>query len=97
MNLKSMHINELHAEENKINETLKKEQQHLQIIQNSKRSLTKNAMTRRLCDHGRLLEKYFPPTDFSDDQVEMILIGLLQNPMNQKAIEILKCGGHVSW
>ena len=97
MSLKSKTLQQLEAEEEKAVENLKLGHQNLRIIQNMKSSLTKNALTRRLCNHGRLLEKYFPPDDFTDDQVEMILIGLLQNPSNQKAIEILKGGGHISW
>ena len=97
MDLKNRTIPELKAEEDKTIKKLKIENQNLQIIRNMKKSLTKNALTKRLCDHGRLLEKYFPPEDFTDDQVEMILIGLMQNPRNQKAIEILKGGGHISW
>ena len=88
---------ELQAEEDKAIENLKIERQNLQIIRNMKKSLTNNALTKRLCDHGRLLEKYFPPDDFTDDQVERILLGLLQNPGNKKAIEILKNGGHINW
>ena len=97
MDLKNKAILDLQAEEEKTIKALKIENQNLHIIQNMKKSLTKNALTKRLCDHGRLLEKYFPPDDFTDDQVEMILIGLLKKPGNQKAIEILKSGGHISW
>lgn len=97
MCLKNKTISELQAEEKSTIETLKVEKQNLQIIRNMKSNLTKKARTKQLCDHGRLLEKYFSPEDFSDNQIEMVLIGLLQNPKNQKAIEILKGGGHISW
>ena len=97
MDLKSKSLSELKKEEEKTVRTLKNEYQNLHIIRSMKKNLTKNALTKRLCDHGRLLEKYFPPDDFTDDQVERILIGLLQNPRNLKAIEILKDGGHISW
>ena len=97
MKLKNKTLSELKAEEEKAIKNLKEERQNLQIIRNMKKSLTKNALTKRLCDHGRMLEKYFPPDDFTDDQVEMILIGLLQSPSNQKAIDILEGGGHISW
>lgn len=97
MDLKNRTLLDLQSEEKSIIETLKKEKQNLLIIRNMKSSLTKKVRTKQLCDHGRLLEKYFPPDDFTDDQVEMILIGLLQSPSNQKAIKILKGGGHISW
>lgn len=97
MIIKNKSLTELQTEEYKAIESLKIANQNLRIIRNMKKGLTKNALTKRLCDHGRMLEKYFPPDDFTDDQVERVLIGLLQNPRNQKAIEILKDGGHISW
>lgn len=95
--IKGKTISELGDEEEKTKQELKIAKQNLHIIRNKKMQFTGRQQTKRLCDHGRLLEKYFPPDDFKDEQVEMILIGLLQNPRNQKAIEILKGGGHISW
>ena len=95
--LSSMTIPELIEKEGTIIEDLKIKNQELRILENKRKKLTVREMTRRLCDHGRLLERYFPPDDFTDEQIDMILFGLLRNPSNQKAIEILKAGGHIRW
>lgn len=96
-NPSSMTFPELIEEESTVIKDLKIKNQELRILENKRKKLTVREMTRRLCDHGRLLERYFPPDNFTDEQIDMILFGLLRNPSNQKAIEILKAGGHVSW
>lgn len=93
----NMTIPELIEAEKTTTEDLRILKQNIQVIEHRIAKLTKTAMTRRLCDHGRLLERYFPPTDFTDEQIDMILFSLLRSPNNQKAIEIIKAGGHVSW
>ena len=93
----NMTLPELIEEKKSLTEELRILEQKKRIIEYRIPKLTKNAMTRRLCDHGRLLERYFPPDYFTDEQIGMILFGLLRNPSNQKVIEILKAGGHVSW
>ncbi len=57
--MKKRTLSELQAREEKVIENLKIERQNLQIVQNRKNTLTKNAVTRRLCNHGRLLEYFF--------------------------------------
>ena len=52
--MKKRTLSELQAREEKVIENLKIERQNLQIVQNRKNTLTKNAVTRRLCNHGRL-------------------------------------------
>ena len=94
---KNMTLKELFEEQKKLTEDLRILKQEERVTEYRIPKLTKNAMTHRLCDHGRLLERYFPPDDFTDEQIDMILFGLLRNPNNQKIIEILKAGGHISW
>lgn len=96
-NPSSMTFPELVEEEGTVIKDLKIKKQELRVLENKRKKLTVREMTRRLCDHGRLLERYFPPDKFTDEQIDMILFGFLQNPRNQKAIEILKAGGHISW
>ena len=93
----NMTLSELIEEQKKLTEDLRILKQEKRGTEYRIAKLNKNAMTHRLCDHGRLLERYFPPDDFTDEQIDMILFGLLRSPNNQKAIEILKAGGHVSW
>ena len=93
----NMTLPELIEEKNKLTEDLRILKQEKRGTEYRIAKLNKNAMTHRLCDHGRLLERYFPPDDFTDEQIDMILFFFLLSPNNQKAIEILKAGGHVSW
>ena len=93
----NMTIPELIEAKETLTEDLRILKQNKRVVEYRIAKLTKNEMTHRLCDHGRLLERYFPPEDFTDEQIDMILFGLLRRPNNQKAIEILKAGGHVSW
>ena len=95
--LSNMTLSELIEEQKELTEDLRILKQEKRVTEYRIAKLNKNAMTHRLCDHGRLLEHYFPPDDFTDEQIDMILFGLLRNPNNQKAIEILKAGEHVSW
>ncbi len=93
----NMTLSELIEEQKKLTEDLRILKQEKRVTEYRIAKLTKNEMTHRLCDHGRLLERYFPPDDFTDEQIDMILFGLLRNPKNEKAVDILKAGGHVSW
>ena len=93
----NMTLSELIEEQKKLTEDLRILKQEKRVTEHRIAKLTKNEMTHRLCDHGRLLERYFPPDDFTDEQIDMILFGLLRNPKNEKAVDILKAGGHVSW
>lgn len=67
------HLRELIEEEQEAGRQLKMASQDLRIIQNKRKQLTARELTRRLCEHGRILEKYFPPEMYSDEMVEFIL------------------------
>lgn len=86
MNFKKS-FRELQVEEEKTVEKLKLERQNLQIIQNMKGSLKKSAVTRRLCNHGRLLERFLPPDKYTDGQMLLILEELFEDPKIQEMLK----------
>ena len=56
-------------------EQLKKEKQRLKILQNQRKVLERKARTHRLCQHGALLERYFPPDEFTDEMIRFLMDG----------------------
>ena len=54
---------------------LKKEKQRLKILQNQRKVLERKARTHRLCQHGALLERYFPPDEFTDEMIRFLMDG----------------------
>lgn len=87
MDLNSKTIPELIAEEDRVSESLKIAEQNLRVIQNVRKKYEKNELTRRLCNHGRLLECFLPPDKYTDGQMLMILEELFEDPKTQ---EIMK-------
>jgi uncharacterized protein YutD len=85
--LKKRTLSELQAREEKVIENLKIERQNLQIVQNRKNALTKNAITRRLCNHGRLLEYFLPPDKYTDGQMLLILEELFEDSKTQEMMK----------
>ena len=67
-------ISELIDEEEKIVRELKNAEQNLHIIRNKKKQLTGKQQTRRLCNHGRLIEYFLPPDKYTDGQMLLMLI-----------------------
>ena len=85
---------ELEAEEEKVVKKLKLERQNLQIIRNKKKQLARKQLTRRLCNHGRLLEFFLPPDKYTDGQMLLILEELFEDPKTQeimKGFEDIDC------
>ena len=73
--------------EEKTKQKLKIAKQNLPIIQNKKKQLNRGQQTRRLCNHGRLLEYFLPPDKYTDGQMLLILEELFEDPKTQ---EIMK-------
>ena len=80
-------ISALADEEKKIQQELKIAEQNLHIIRNKKKQLTGKQLTRRLCNHGRLLEYFLSPDKYTDGQMLLILEELFEDPKTQ---EIMK-------
>ena len=57
------------------NHQLKKEKQRLKILQNQRKDLERKERTHRLCQHGVLLERYFPPDEFTDEMIRFLMDG----------------------
>lgn len=84
-------------ENNKLAELIKKEEftksqlvraeKDLKIIQNKKKKLTSRAETRRLCNHGRLLECFLPPDKYTDGQMYLILDELFAYPSTKEMMK----------
>ena len=73
MDLGNSKLHDLIIEEEKLKGELKTANQDLRIIQSTRSSLTRKAITRRLCNHGRLLEHFLPPDKYTDGQMLLIL------------------------
>ncbi len=71
---------------------LKKEKQKVKIIQNRIKDLKRRERTHRLCTHGALLEKFFPPEEFTDEMILFLLNGSFnrQNETVRKIMEDVK-------
>ena len=68
-------LNKLNEKEESAERQLKKEKQRLKILQNQRKVLERKARTHRLCQHGALLERYFPPDEFTDEMIRFLMDG----------------------
>lgn len=80
-------ISELIDEEEKIVRELKNAEQNLHIIRNKKKQLTGKQQTRRLCNHGRLIEYFLPPDKYTDGQMLLILEELFEDPRTKEMLK----------
>ena len=85
--MKKRTLTELQAKEDEVIENLKIERQNLKIIRKRKNNLTKSAITRRLCNHGRLLEHFLPPDKYTDGQMYLILEELFEELKTQEMLK----------
>ena len=72
-------IQELQAEQEKMEEELKIKTQKLKALRQQEKELARKERTHRLCTHGAMLEQYLPPEEFSDDQIDKILRSVFQS------------------
>ena len=68
-------LKKLNEQEESAKKQLKKEKQRLMILQNQRKDLERKARTHRLCQHGALLERYFPPDEFTDEMIRFLMDG----------------------
>ena len=66
-------IEELQSEQEKLEQELKAKQQNLKALRRQEAELTRKERTHRLCTHGAMLEQYFAPERFTDEQVSEML------------------------
>lgn len=71
---------------------LKQAQQRLKILQNRRKIYDRKERTHRLCQHGALLEHFFPPDEFTDEMIMFLLNGLFDrsNDEVRKQLEEVK-------
>lgn len=68
-------LKKLNEQEESAEKELKQEKQRLKILQNQRKVLERKARTHRLCQHGALLERYFPPDEFTDEMIRFLMDG----------------------
>jgi len=83
-------IQELQAEQERIENELKIKTQKLKELKQLTQEQLRKERTHRLCTHGAMLEQYLPPEEFSDDQVDKILKALFQSEQTKQFINRFK-------
>lgn len=88
--ISEMTLLELIEEEKDEAEQLKVLEQKDKILQHQIKKLTAKDQTRILCNHGRLLERFLPPDQFTDGQMFLILDELFADPKVPEMLEDFK-------
>lgn len=73
-------VEELQAEQERIENELKVKTQKLKALKQQKKELARKERTHRLCTHGAMLEQYLPPEEYTDEQIDRFLRTLFQIP-----------------
>ena len=88
--ISQMTLPELIAEEENEKECLKVLEQKDKILRHQIKKYTAKDQTRMLCNHGRLLEHFLPPDQFTDGQMFLILEELFADPKIPEMLEDFK-------
>ncbi len=83
-------IEELQAEQEKLEQELQIKAQKLKALKQVTQEQIRKERTHRLCTHGAMLEQYLPPEEYKDEQVETILKTLFQNPQVKQMLQTAK-------
>ena len=70
---KKMTLQELQAAQEKAERELKIANQNMRILESDRKKLTRKERVNRLCNHGGLLEKYLPPDEFTEEEIQEIM------------------------
>jgi len=89
-NISEMTLPELIEEERNEAEYLKVLKQKDKILQHQIKKYTAKDQARILCNHGRLLERFLPPDQFTDGQMFLILEELFSDPKVPEMLEDFK-------
>ena len=73
-------VEELQAEQERIENELKVKNQKLKALKQQEKELARKERTHRLCTHGAMLEQYLPPEEYTDEQIDRFLRTLFQIP-----------------
>ena len=66
-------LQELLLEEDRAERELKIAKQNIRILESEKKQMTYKERMKRLRNHGALLEKYLPPDEFTEEQIQEIM------------------------
>lgn len=88
--ISEMTLPELIEEEKDETEQLKVLKQKDKILRHQIKKYTAKDQTRILCNHGRLLERFLPPDQFTDGQMFLILEELFADPKVPEMLEDFK-------
>ena len=83
-------IQELQAEQEKMEEELKLKTQKLKALKQQEKELARKERTHRLCTHGAMLEQYLPPEEYSDKQIDEFFRTLFQIPEVMRILQRIK-------
>ena len=83
-------IEELQAEQEKLENELKLKTEKLKALKAQTKEQIRKERTHRLCTHGAMLEQYLPPEEYKDEQIEELLKTLFQNPQVKQMLQTAK-------
>ena len=83
-------VEELQAEQERIEKELKIKTQKLKALQQQEKELARKERTHRLCTHGAMLEQYLPPEEYTDDEIDKILRTVFQNDNIRQFVNSVK-------
>ena len=73
-------VEELQAEQERIENELKIKTQKLKALQKQQKEQLRKERTHRLCTHGAMLEQYLPSEEYSDKQIDEFFRTMFQIP-----------------
>ena len=73
-------LQELQAEQERVENELKIRNQKLKALKQQEKELARKERTHRLCTHGAMLEQYLPPEEYSDKQIDEFFRTMFQIP-----------------
>ena len=88
--ISGMRLRELLELQKETKDHLKVLEQKDKILQHQIKKLTAKDQTRMLCNHGRLLEHFLSPDQFTDGQMLLILDELFADPKVPEMLEDFK-------
>ena len=85
-------VEELQAEQERIENELKIKTQKLKALQQQEKEQLRKERTHRLCTHGAMLEQYLPPEEYSDKQIDEFFRTMFQIPEVMQILQRVKEG-----
>ena len=83
-------LEELLAEERKLENELRIQRQNLKRLRTTQKNLTDKTRSMRLQRYGAVLEEYLEPEDLTDQQIELLLKTLIRRPDVHELIQQMK-------